>query len=463
MSDAVGTVNVTYVWSRQSPPLAPPAVQPLFEDRPVQQIAANVNAKGASPCSATGIDDVILAVDRDAAGVPDEVFVFVNTTHSSVRAFAPAGRPLASGMTPTALTTAELNDDGAMDIVVVTAEDDTMWVIFNDGSGAGTFFDPIGIELDAIDQPVALACGRFNGDDLPDIAVAGLGRRLRLYLNNTDNPGALTPGAVVDIDEPVQLCAVPGDPGWRSDHLALFSIRDQRITMFDMVDETPTPTAVVTISAAARSMTIVDLNGDERSDLVVTNDDAATFTVMPKNEQRTFDAPFTVDVAQATPRQILAGDYDGDGDEDLMLVTDTPGGERRVVFHETDLQDGRTVLRPAVEIAILPADTAVFEGHFDGDEASDIAYIIPITDGVVSSAIGVSLSAPPVLTCPGDCTPEGGNGIVNIDDLFAVLNAMGRRGTCDAAPRNDDGTVGNGIVNVDDLLAVLLAFGPCPE
>jgi len=95
-----------------------------------------------------------------------------------------------------------------------------------------------------------------------------------------------------------------------------------------MVDETPTPTAVVTISAAVRSMTIVDLNGDERSDLVVTNDDAATFTVMPKNEQRTFDAPFTVDVAQATPRQILAGDYDGGGDGDRMLVTDTAGLKR---------------------------------------------------------------------------------------------------------------------------------------
>jgi carbonic anhydrase/acetyltransferase-like protein (isoleucine patch superfamily) len=70
--------------------------------------------------------------------------------------------------------------------------------------------------------------------------------------------------------------------------------------------------------------------------------------------------------------------------------------------------------------------------------------------------------------CPADCSPQNpngtyGNGIVNIDDLLAVINAFGDPGgPCDSTPANGDGTFGNGIVNIDDLLTVLNEFGECP-
>jgi len=68
-----------------------------------------------------------------------------------------------------------------------------------------------------------------------------------------------------------------------------------------------------------------------------------------------------------------------------------------------------------------------------------------------------------VLPCPWDCSPAGGNGVINIDDLFAVINALGQPGgPCDVAPDNGDGTFGNGLINVDDLFAVLNRFGACP-
>jgi len=68
----------------------------------------------------------------------------------------------------------------------------------------------------------------------------------------------------------------------------------------------------------------------------------------------------------------------------------------------------------------------------------------------------------PVL-CVADATPPGGNGVVNIDDLVAVLNSFG---PCAAPPANCAADItpagGNGVVNIDDLVAVLNAFGPCP-
>ncbi|MEM7227194.1 MAG: thrombospondin type 3 repeat-containing protein [Planctomycetota bacterium] len=81
------------------------------------------------------------------------------------------------------------------------------------------------------------------------------------------------------------------------------------------------------------------------------------------------------------------------------------------------------------------------------------------------NGVGDACEAQP---CPEDCAPDNGdgtfgNGVINIDDLLAVINAFGSAGgPCDAAPDNGDGTFGNGIINIDDLLAVINAFGDCP-
>jgi len=86
------------------------------------------------------------------------------------------------------------------------------------------------------------------------------------------------------------------------------------------------------------------------------------------------------------------------------------------------------------------------------------------TGGPATLSVDCSAGA----ACPADCSPDNGdgtygNGVVNVDDLFAVLQSFDAAGgPCDIAPDNGDGTFGNGIVNIDDLLAVLDAFGDCP-
>ena len=58
-------------------------------------------------------------------------------------------------------------------------------------------------------------------------------------------------------------------------------------------------------------------------------------------------------------------------------------------------------------------------------------------------------------SCPADCDPAGGNGVVDVSDLLAVIAAWGQQGgTCDVD--------GDGIVAVGDVLAVIAAWGTCP-
>lgn len=65
--------------------------------------------------------------------------------------------------------------------------------------------------------------------------------------------------------------------------------------------------------------------------------------------------------------------------------------------------------------------------------------------------------APP--PCPADISPAGGDNVVNVGDLLAVVNAWG---ACPAPPAPCPADVNNdGAVNVVDLLAIVNAWGPC--
>jgi hypothetical protein len=67
-----------------------------------------------------------------------------------------------------------------------------------------------------------------------------------------------------------------------------------------------------------------------------------------------------------------------------------------------------------------------------------------------------------IAICRADCVPPGGDGVVNMDDLIAVIAALGEPGGyCDVTPIDDAGTPGNGIVNIDDVVATINQFGAC--
>ena len=60
-----------------------------------------------------------------------------------------------------------------------------------------------------------------------------------------------------------------------------------------------------------------------------------------------------------------------------------------------------------------------------------------------------------IVTIEPECDADiDGNGVVNVDDLVAVILAWG---TDDASADVD----GNGIVDVDDMVTVILAWGAC--
>jgi len=115
------------------------------------------------------------------------------------------------------------------------------------------------------------------------------------------------------------------------------------------------------------------------------------------------------------------------------------------------------------EVFKIVADTS---GGFAGPDcnANNVADACEIADGTAADANGNGVpDACDPAPCPWDCAPDGGNGIVNIDDVLRVLNNFGGNDPeCDSAPDNGDGTFGNGVVNIDDILGIINNFGDCP-
>jgi hypothetical protein len=106
-----------------------------------------------------------------------------------------------------------------------------------------------------------------------------------------------------------------------------------------------------------------------------------------------------------------------------------------------------------------------------GDDAS---VTFPVTNGQiyrvrvggVNNAVGtgtmVISCVPASSPCPADIAPAGGNDVVDVDDLLAIINAWGACVNPNNCPADIAPAGGNDIVDVDDLLTVINAWGVCP-
>jgi type II/III secretion system protein/VCBS repeat protein len=79
------------------------------------------------------------------------------------------GSPFAVGQSPVAVATGDLNNDSHPDLVVVNQTDNSLSVLL--GNGDGTFTAATNSPLATGQAPTAVTISDFNGDGVPDIAV----------------------------------------------------------------------------------------------------------------------------------------------------------------------------------------------------------------------------------------------------------------------------------------------------
>ena len=164
---------------------------------------------------------------------------------------------------------------------------------------------------------------------------------------------------------------------------------------------------------------------------------------------------------QASPAELEAG-----ADTHVFSVLKNLGTQaafdataRVYLSADADIGAGDVLLESAYYDYLLPdtpvylsVDVTIPEGTEDGSWYVGVKLFGADDSDASNNVYATLVEIGQVEECPADL---GGDGVVDVDDVLAVVGAFGSCGGCSA------GIHGDGAVGVDELLAVIAAFGPC--
>jgi hypothetical protein len=279
--------------------------------------------------------------------------------------------PITAAGTP--LLVQDFNGDGIPDLLLSSLTNGTVTVLL--GNGDGTFrtaaVSPISTNYGS--SPVATA--DFNGDGIPDLAIAG-GYYLIILLGKGD--GTFTEVPTTSSISPADLfnSMVVGDyNGDGIPDLAIVDTFDENLLVFlgngDGTFKTGSTTTISTTSAGSPvTLTTGDFNGDGKLDLAVPIYGTGEVAVFLGNGDGTFHAATgsPISLGQWTSR-IAVGDFNGDGIADLLVGAQTSGQDLFVLLGKGD----GTFVQASIGSTGLPCCLNTVLGDFNGDGVTDIA------------------------------------------------------------------------------------------
>jgi hypothetical protein len=230
------------------------------------------------------------------------------------------GQNLAANNLPQLVATGDFNRDGKPDLVEAGLAGNPL-VFLNNGNG--TF--GAGIPLPQSGVASALAVGDFNGDGNPDIAISDQAGTIDVFLGNGDgtfrSPLPVTLGINTFVDS---LATGDFNHDGRLDLVAVSNLSNtgQVAVLLGNGDGTFRRGQVFNGGLIAAGLAVGDFNGDGNLDLVTTtqlNSGLRNVQVFVGNRNGTFQAP-KVFQPGGRSEMVGVGDFNGDGKPDLVLV-----------------------------------------------------------------------------------------------------------------------------------------------
>ena len=321
--------------------------------------------------------------------------------------------PYVVGTNPKSVAIGDFNGDGLPDLAVANANDGTVTVLLNSKSGVFTAAtnSPFAVGAD----PTSMVEGEFNKDGKLDLAFANeLGNNVTLLLGNgsggftaaTSSPFAVGNG-------PHSLVAADFNGDGNLD-LAVANATDGTVTVllgngsggFTAASGSPFPAGADPIFVAEGNF-----NGDSKPDLALVNEGNDTVTVLLNNGSGGFtESPGSPFPVGSQPVCVAVGDFNGDGNSDLVV---TNSGSNNVTELYGNGKGGFTEA-PGSPFNVGTDPEFVAVADFNKDGKPDLA-VANSDDSTVSVLLNTySATAPVTVSAASGTAPVAPGSIVSI-------------------------------------------------
>jgi hypothetical protein len=290
--------------------------------------------------------------------------------------------PVPTNAGPISIASTDFDGDGRPDVVVSNGGQSTDIQVFINKSTPGVFTFALQFDysLPNGDDPDAVAVGDMDGDGKPDIVVSSvLSPRLYVFLN-TSVAGTISFAAPAIFDQGLycQGLTVGDLNGDGKPEIVVTNVADGNISVY------ANNSTIGNLAFAARmnltpssgdvayAPVIADIDGDGMPDIATADYGGSNISIFHNTgtpgAALSF-APYMDFSVGATPESIAVGDLDGDGKPDL--VTGNYGGNTISVLHNTSTS-GSVSFATSVPMSAGSNPQAVAISDLDGDGKPDV-------------------------------------------------------------------------------------------
>jgi hypothetical protein len=284
------------------------------------------------------------------------------------------------GANPFAVAVGDFNGDGIPDLAVANAtqgsNNGSVSILI--GNGDGTFKAAVNYDSGG-NEPSHIAIGDFNADGKLDLVVTNFGggegvSNLVLFLGNGDGtfkkPVAIVTETFPNLPFFVATADFNGDG--KPDLAVTTGVS---VTIFLGKGDGTFNTPVNYPGISPVSIAIADFNHDGKLDLAVSNENGDNVSILLGNGNGTFQAAINYPASYG-PSSVAVGDFNGDGNPDLVVANadsaDSGGGGTTV---SVLLGNGDGTFQAPVSYTSGPEPFYVTVGDFNNDGILDIVAI----------------------------------------------------------------------------------------
>jgi uncharacterized protein (TIGR03437 family) len=296
------------------------------------------------------------------------------------------------------------------------------------GNGVAVMSWSVSQSLQTGSSPVAVAVGDFNGDSIPDLAVASsVSNTVTILLGKGDGTFTTVTPNFSPRYGPSDLAVADFNGDGIAD-LAVANAEDNTVSILLGAGNGTFTTipAALSLGTTPFAIAVADFNGDGKPDIAV---GGQSITILLGNGDGTFTAVPNGPSPGSSPNAMAVGDFNGDGKPDIV-VADRLGGYEGGATILLGNGDGTFTPAPSTDGGYGPGGVTV--GDFNGDGKADVA---------IADSGGVK-----ILLSNGDGTFTGSSVSLPGADLFGIV----------VADFNGDGIMDLAAVNYESSSATVL-------